>query len=205
MKSLLSLLLAIALLIGCRTDPDFDQLSSDFIVSTSLDKAANFGGYKTYYISDTITYIGGDKDKPDYLVGPDAAPLIKAVKDNMAARGYTFVAKTSNPDIGLSLSAVKNINVVVDYWPGWWDGYWPWCYWSCYPYYYPWTTVYAYTTGTVILNMYDVKNAPSDGKISGIWNTTALGALGSTSTVNTQLGVDALNQGFEQSPYLKAN
>jgi len=65
--------------------------------------------------------------------------------------------------------------------------------------------VYTYTTGTVFLNMYDLKNADASQQLRALWNITALGALGSSTTGNFQLGVDALNQGFEQSPYLKAN
>ena len=131
-------------------------------------------------------------------------PGTKAVKDNMAARGYTFVGRNGGPELGFTLTAIKDINVVVDYYPGWWGGYYP-CYWYCYGYYYPWTTYYTYTTGTIILTMYDLKEAPSQGEIRALWNTTAFGALGTGSTANTATAVTAINQGFQQSPYLKTN
>jgi hypothetical protein len=51
--------------------------------------------------------------------------------------------------------------------------------------------------------MYDLKNAGSKEEIRGIWNITALGALGSSTSTNIQLGVDAINQGFAQSPYVQ--
>ena len=206
MKKVFTFIIVLFVVIsGCRKSVDFDDLSYNFFVSTNLDQAANFGSYKTFFISDTVINIGGI-GKDSLLTGPNAIQLVKVVKDNLIARGYTFAPRTGNPDLGLIMSVIKDINVVVSYYPGWWGGYYGGCYWYyyCYGYYYPWSTVYTYTTGTVILNMYDLKNAPVDHQFKGIWNVTGLGALGSTST-NIQLGVDALNQGFEQSPYVKTN
>src|SRR6187431_859039 len=105
---------------GCRKTPDFDQLSYEFTVSTHLDQTANFTTYKTYFISDTVIYIGG-VGSDSIIVGAQAAELTNAVKTNMAANGYTFVPRTGNPDVGLTLSAIKNLNVVVSSYPGWWD------------------------------------------------------------------------------------
>jgi len=202
-KIIISIPILLAIITGCRKSPDFDQLSYEFTVATSLDQAANFSNYKKYFISDTIVYVGGI-GADSILVGPPAAELTKAVKDNMTANGYTLVGRNGNPDLGLILTAIKDINVVVDYYPGWWGGYYP-CYWYCYGYYYPWTTYYTYTTGTIILTMYDLKEAPSQGEIRALWNTTAFGALGTGSTANTATAVTAINQGFQQSPYLKTN
>lgn len=206
MKRLLLFLALITLLTNCRKTPDFDELSAEFIVSTSQDVNANFSAYKTYYLSDTIRYIGGVGDD-SILVGPKAQPLIDAVNSNLATRGYTLVGRNNSPDLGLTLTAIKDINIVISGYPGWWDPYWGYCYWYywCYPYYYPWTAVYSYTTGTVILNMYDLKNANHDEQIKALWNITALGALGSSTDTKTQQAVNALNQGFVQSPYVKTN
>ena len=196
----------LAVISGCRKTPDFDDLSYEFIVSTSQDKTATFSNYKTFFISDTVVYIGGI-GSDSIMVGPEAAQLTGAVKANLTARGYTLVGRNGDPDLGLTLSAIKDINVVIDYYPGWWDPYWGGCYWYywCYGYYYPWSTVYTYTTGTVILNMYDLKNAEANEQFKGLWNITALGALGSTTSVNITQGVNAINQGFVQSPYVKTN
>jgi hypothetical protein len=204
MKSFVLLLFTIILFADCRKVPDFGELSSDFIVSTSLDTKANFSSYKTFYIADTIVYIGGVGNE-SVLTDANAMKLIQAVKDNLTSRGYVYTSRNNHPDIGLTLSAIKDIDVVVDYYPGWWDSYWPGCYWYCYSYYYPWTTAYTYSTGTVILNMYDLKNAETKDQVTGIWNITALGALGANAAVNTSLGIDALEQGFAQSPYVKTN
>ena len=204
---IIAVLVTFIIISGCRKSPDFDQLSYEFTVSTSVDKTANFANYKKYFLSDTVRYIGAVGSSDSFLVGANAALLTAPVKSNMAARGYTLVGRNASPDLGLILTAVKDINVVVDYYPGWWDPWYGGCYWYyyCYGYYYPWSTVYTYTTGTVMLNMYDLKNAGADHQIRALWNITALGALGSTTSANFQLGADALNQGFLQSPYVKTN
>jgi len=207
MKNVVTFIIVLFVVIsGCRKSVDFDDLSYNFFVSTNLDKAANFASYKTYYISDTVINIGGI-GKDSLLTGPNALQLVKVVKDNLTARGYTWGARDKSAELGLIMSVIKDINVVVSYYPGWWDPYYGGCYWYyyCYGYYYPWSSVYTYTTGTVILNMYDLQHATADHQFKGIWNVAGLGALGSSTSTNIQLGVDALNQGFEQSPYIKTN
>ena len=205
-QMIIAVLVTLVIISGCMKSPDFDQLSYEFTVSTSVDKEADFAIYKTYFLSDTVRYIG-NVGSDSFLVGAPAAELTGAVREDMAARGYSPVGRNANPDLGLILTAVKDINVVIDYYPGWWDPWYGGCYWYyyCWGYYYPWSTVYTYTTGTVMLNMYDLKNAGADHQIRALWNITALGALGSTATQNIQLGVTALHQGFEQSPYVKTN
>lgn len=123
----------------------------------------------------------------------------------MEARGYTFVPNNhTHPDLGLGLTAVKNLNIGVIY-PGWWWGYWGGCYWGyCgYPPYYPWYPVfYSITTGTLVLDMIDVKNAGTDGKLNVPWGSVMSGGLGYTDN-DFALLIDAINQSFAQSPYIQ--
>lgn len=206
MKKLLVFLFFGLLLAACRKTPDFSNLSSDLVVSTNLDNQANFSSYKTFYISDTLRYIGG-VGSDSIITGVNAEKLVNIVKDSLTGRGYTYVGRDNNPDLGLTMTAIKNVEADVVWYPGWWDGYWPPCYWYywCYPYYYPWTSVYVYTTGSVILNMYDLKNANTRHELKALWNITAFGALDSGVGSNVNKAINALNQGFKQSPYLSAN
>jgi hypothetical protein len=208
MKRNILAMFAILLLMSCRKEPDFSELSSQFLVGTNRDQQADFSSFKTYYISDTVLYVGGEKDDST-LPAEFAQQLVKVVKDTMAARGYSLAARgdaTNHPDLGLTLSVVKNITVVIESYPGWWGGWYGGCYWYyCYPYYYPWTAVYSYTTGSVLLNMYDIKNAAKEEEIKALWNVSALGALGSSASSNIQYGVEALQQGFAQSPYVRTH
>jgi hypothetical protein len=206
MKNFILLIVAVAIgFASCQKVPDYGQLSSAFIVSTNFDKTATFNSYKTYYLSDTVFNLGGT-GADTIILNNSSAQLVAAVKTNMTNRGYTFASRLLKPDLGLRLGVVKVTNINV--YPGWWDGYPGWFpYWwgGYYPYYYPWTTVYTYDTGTVILDMYDLKNARTTRQYKVIWNSTSFGALGSDPTGNLNRGINALNQGFTQSPYVKAN
>ena len=189
---------------ACRKIPDTSQLSTSFVVQTSKDNSANFANYKTYYISDTI-FRHGTADS--IWFDADSKQLVDAVKTNMNARGYTLVQSNhSTPDLGLGLTAIKDLNIGVIY-PGYWWGYWGGCYWGyCgYPPYYPWYgggVVYSIPTGTLVLDMIDLKNANSNTKLTEIWGSVMSGGLGNTGD-DLQLGVDAINQAFTQSPYLQ--
>jgi hypothetical protein len=208
MKKLIVLLAAFSGLVfsSCRKTPDFGQLSSELVVVTNRDNAAHFNDYKTYYISDTVANLGGS-GADTILTDDNAKTLVQTVKDNMNARGYVYADRSTHPDLGIQIGVVK-VNTTVEY-PGWWDGsygWWdPWYWGWYYPYYYPWTTVYSYSTGTIIVNMYDIKNAQANQNITGIWNNIDFGALGSSTSTNITRAVNAINQGFEQSPYVNAN
>jgi len=196
----------VVILFSCRKYPDTGKLSTNFVVQTSQEPGVNFGSYKTYYISDTIAAITADPND-SLWTDNDAKQLVEAVKTNMNARGYTFVAN-SHPDLGLGLTVIKDLNVGVIY-PGWWWGYWGGCYWGyCgYPPYYPWYgggMVYTVPTGTLTLDMIDLKNASQSEKLSVPWGSVMSGGLGNTAN-DIQLGINAIDQAFIQSPYLQAN
>ena len=188
---------------SCRKTPDLESLSNNFVVQTSKNPEANFSSYKTYYISDTIAYIAANP-KDSLWFDDKAKQLVDAVKTNMAARGYTFVSNShSNPDLGLGLTVIKDLNIGVIY-PGYWWGYWGGCYWGyCgYPPYYGWGAVYSIPTGTIVLDMIDLKNARTNGNLVVTWGSVMSGALGNTNN-DLQLGINAINQAFIQSPYIK--
>ena len=205
-KEITLLLLVMVGLMACRKDPDLSVLSDDFVVQTAKDPNADFKEYKTYYISDTISI---KTTNPNDSLWFDAAAtqLVNAVKENMSSRGYTLVPKGSKPDLGLGLYAVKDLNVGV-YYPGWWYGwgYWGGCYWGyCgYPPYYGYPVVYSIPTGTMILDMLDLKNASEDQVLLSPWSSIMSGGLGNTSN-DLALGVEAINQAFTQSPYIQSN
>ncbi len=107
---------------ACRKSPDTSQLSAEFVVQTSRDPEADFGNYQTYYISDTIALATTNPNDTIWFDN-ESKQLIDAVKANMSEMGYTLVPRGSNPDLGLGLTAIKDLNLGVVY-PGWWWGYW---------------------------------------------------------------------------------
>lgn len=209
MKRHYLLAFCLVVLFACRKAPDLGKLSTDFVVQTSKEPDADFGQYKTYYISDSIALINSNPSDDSLWFDDDAKQLVAAVKSNMEARGYTEVSDPhASPDLGLGLTAIKDLNIGVIY-PGWWWGYWGGCYWGYCPYppYYPWYgggIVYSVPTGTIVLDMIDLKNASHDEKLTVPWGSVMSGGLGYTSD-DIQLGVSAINQSFDQSPYIQTN
>jgi hypothetical protein len=67
-------------------------------------------------------------------------------------------------------------------------------------YYYPYVQTYAYNTGSLVIEWVDLKNAAANNKYKVIWNAY----MGDLFNAVDQLGqsLDAVNQAFEQSPYL---
>src|SRR6187402_678943 len=129
MKKTYLIALCFLTMLACRKVPDTSELSDDFVVQTSKDPEANFAQYKTYYISDTIA-LKTSNPLDSLWTDADAKQLVDVVRSNMNARGYTQVAsRYSNPDLGLGLTVVKDLNIGVIY-PGWWWGYWGGCYWG---------------------------------------------------------------------------
>jgi hypothetical protein len=193
---------------ACRKTPDTTPLTVGFVVQTAKEPGANFSNYKTYYISDTIA-LKTSNPLDSLWFDSDAKQLVDAVKTNMDARGYTMVTSNhGHPDLGLGLTVIEDLNIGVVY-PGWWWGYWGGCYWGyCgYPPYYPWyggAYVYSIPTGTIILDMIDLKDAGADGKLTVPWGSVMSGGLGNTND-DLQLGVQAINQAFEQSPYIQSH
>jgi hypothetical protein len=192
---------------SCIKEPDYEELSDNFIVATNTDSLANFGSYATYYISDSVAVINNNTTDT-ILKNASTQKLVDAVKANMNARGYTFAAKGAKPDLGINLGIAKNTYVGVIY-SGWWDayaGWWdPWYWGWYYPYYYPWATYYSITTGTVIVTMADLKNAQASQTLRIVWNAIAGGAVGDNLDANVDRGVEAINQAFVQSPLVKRN
>jgi hypothetical protein len=192
---------------ACLKQPDFEELSSDFIVSTNIDPTVSFSGYQTYFISDSVAYLNSSLNDT-ILKNESTQKLVDAVKQNMNARGFTFVPKSASPDLGMNMGIMKDVDVGYIYsgwwwgYPGWWDPwYWGWYY----PYYYPWVSYYVVKTGTVVVDMMDLKNAQKDQRLKIVWNALASGAVGDNLSGNIQRGVDAINQAFTQSPALKRN
>lgn len=208
MKRIFLMGLILASLASCRKTPDTSQLTNKFVVTTVRDPNVNFGSYKKYAISDTVAYISNTPGADTIITGAVAASMINAVKTNMNARGYVLTPRNQAFDLGVKVTAIKQLNAGVVYPPGWWWGYpgYPGgCYWGCYPPYYPYPVAYSYNVGDVLVEIIDVKNVGSNHHLSVIWLMDGGGVLSSVTQTNVDLTVQAINQGFTQSPYIQTN
>lgn len=210
MRKLLFAALLISVLTSCKKLPDTGRLSNEFVVLTNYDTKADFTSYKTFSLP---PYVGAITDNPkDSILDPVIGnQLIQKVEENLTARGYTKVPRENNPDLGISITAIKNISIYSVWYPGGWWGYGGWggCYWyycGYYPIYPPgYPVYYVYETGSVIVEMLDLKNAShEEDKLNVLWTNWDGGALGATSD-NVTNALNSIDQGFIQSPYIGAN
>ena len=191
---------------GCYPDRSVDSTAEFAAVSTLFDKEAVFTTVTKYALPDTVLYVPkGDKEVPALTQNA----ILASIRENLNALGWTEVAKPSAAtpaDVYVVATITSETNT---YWIYWWD-YWGWYpYWPVgwtgasanwyYPgYWYP----YSYTTGTVLIGMADARQQPANGRIPLIWTAGINGVLADQST-NVAIATAAIDQAFEQSPYLK--
>lgn len=197
---------ALALLLGCFGDPDSTSLSTDLVVATDRDLSADFGNYLTYHISDTIPKITDDRNDT-LLVGDPALRIVNKIKENLNARGYTFVERDEDPDLAV-IPVVIRISNLSGTCTGWWwgyPGYWEPPYWGYpgYGYYYPFCGFYSWDTGTLAIDMVDLRNADDSGTLDALWNSSMFGVLTTNEQANLNRALKAIDQAFTQSPYIQ--
>lgn len=193
---------------ACQKDPSTSDLHQDYLVYTAHDTNTDFGAFDTYFLPDSILLIG-DSKKAEYWKDANAMQIINAVEAQMDDAGYTRSEDKETASVGLQLSYVKQVTYFVGYdrpyW--WWDYpyYWSPGYWGDWlGWHYPYSVYYGYTAGSMLVEMLDLQADQTGGqKLPIVWDTFIGGLLTSSTEVNLQRTLDAVDQAFMQSPYLK--
>lgn len=208
MRKLSSLLLVTASVValnGCEPPPDEIKLLDEFVVTTNYLSSAEFSNYNTYYLpTDTIGLVSNIAADDTIIVGSSyARPVLSAIRNNLDAMGYQEVEFDEDPDVGLNVYVLKNLNIFqdVNYFPGGYGypGYYPGYGYGGY-YGYPYVSTYAYNTGVLVIEMVDLKNLSPQNTFSVVWNAY-MGDVYSALDRDQQT-LEAIDQSFEQSPYL---
>jgi hypothetical protein len=204
MQKILVIILAATVLWSCQTEPDNLKLFDELVVSTNFDPEATFSAYSTYAIpTDTIGMVSDTNPNDTIWVagaGNKFYPrkVLEKVMENLNDRFYNRVDRKENPDLGVNVYIVKDLNVfqqIVN--PGY---YYPYYYGYGSYYSYPYVNTYAYNTGALVVEIVDLKNVTPDGKVKVVWNAY-MGDLYSAIDY-TQQSLDAIDQAFVQSNYL---
>jgi hypothetical protein len=205
MKKLLLLTCMTLTLASCEKDPDLGQLDTNMVVYTDHDSETDFSKYQTYFLPDSILETGSHH--ATYWKDENAQKLIKAVESEMNSRGYRRITdpeQKSEADLGVQLSYIaQRVNVTSGWWGGWWDyDYWgPW--WG--GWYYPYTVSYSYDTNSLVMEMVDLTgNKKEDSQLPVVWYAHSSGYQ-YNANYNIQLMTEAIDQAFEQSPYIQSN
>src|SRR5678815_184838 len=121
-------LLGVGLLLAACHPTGAEYVSDLDIVATTHDATFDFASPSTYTLPDRVFFItdtdpGGNPDR----LPPDIEPLILNTTDNeMGALGYQNVNIGANPDLTLTVGALKVTN--VSYYYGYWCSYWAYYY-----------------------------------------------------------------------------
>lgn len=203
MQKIAAIILITAVMMSCETQPDNERLLDDLVVSTNYDQGALFGSYVTYAIpTDTIGFVSNTNPNDTILVSQtsDNYPraVLTQVMSNLNDRQYTRVDRKENPDLGVNVYVVKDLNLSQQVvYPNY---YYPSYYGYGSYYSYPYVNTYAYNTGALVIEIVDLKNVTPDNKVKVIWSAY-MGDVYSTIDVARQ-STDAIDQAFVQSNYL---
>ena len=193
---------------GCNPQPEPAELARDLVVQTQYDQSLInnsvniFTSYGTYVIrEDTLGFVSNTSEDT-YLIESDlnisggyVKPIISLTKQNLNNHGFAQVAEDENPDFAVNIAILNNFSFfqTVSY-PGFYPGYY-----GFYGYYYPIVNTYTSNYTTLVIEIVDIKNATGN-QYRVIWKAF-IGDL------NTIIGLrdktlEAIDQAFEQSPYL---
>jgi hypothetical protein len=187
-------------LLGCYPQgPEYvDDLD---VVLTYFNDDYDFASKQTYARPDKIVKITGnlrDGEDPVFIPDATAALILAQIDANMQDLGYQKVDVSADADLLLAPAAWETTTIVYwyDYWYWWWGGYYPG--WGYYPGY-----VSSYSTGTLIMSLIDPAMVGANGNPVVQWTGAMNGLL--TKSYNASRVNKAIDQAFDQSPYLKTN
>jgi len=194
--------------LSCSIRPELGDLVKNMVVQTSKADNINFSNYVTFAIpEDTLGLLSNVTDDT-LIVGEYAQVTTAKMIEKMLDAGYEQVDKTEDPDLGINAFILDNQGVFQSYtyspgflgFPGYnYPGYWGYGGFGGY-YGYPLVQNFSYQTGTMVIELVDLKNRTPDNKLQVVW----VARIGDVYTSEDPLGnmVKAINQAFEQSPYL---
>jgi hypothetical protein len=201
-KFLFVTILSGLLLWGCY--PEGPEYAKDMdVVITNYNPGYDFVAKGTYAMPDRIVKITGNQmegDAPVFIPDVIATQILTMIKTNMQTLGWTYVNLDASPDLLLTPASWETTTLLYyyDYWDWWYGGY-PGYGWG----YYPPVYTSSYTTGTLMMNLFDKNSLGGNGNPILQWTGALNGIL--TSTFDAVRIKSLIDQAFKQSPYLKTN
>jgi len=201
-----TVLLVISTLWACQPERDPLKLYDELVVSTGYDDAIDFSSYSTYSIAtDTIGFVSNRNPDDTILYHPDSEyprPVLQRIESNLNQLGYIRVDKDQDPDWRINVYVVNDFNLFQEvYYPSYYyPSYYGYGYGYGSFYGYPYVNTYATNTGSLVIEILDLRNITPDNKIKVIWSAYA-GDVYNTIDLIKQTE-KAIDQSFVQSPYL---
>lgn len=201
-------ILLTGILYSCQKDEEVNKLDADYRVMTDYDSETDFSSFQSYYLADSILFIGQD-EKPQYLDSLQAKPILDACHRNMQERGYSRAASKERADLGLQMTYIASTYHFTGYTasPYWWwgfSGYWSPFYWGNWgAWYYPYPISFSVSTGALLTDMLNLKAEQGVGKrLPVVWQSYQTGLLHGSDAFNIILAARGIEQSFKQSEYI---
>ena len=198
MKKKLFFYLSIIVLLGSCYPNSIEYYEDTDVVYTNYEDEFDFTSLGSYAIPDKIVKVTGnvgEGEDPEFVKEPFNTQMLQKMESNMSALGWTKVEDPAQADLVLFPAVWTNTTVYY------WYDYWCWYY----PYYCGWgwgyPSVSSYSTGTLVMTL--VADGENYVEPSRVWTGAANGLLSGSYNVNRV--TKAIDQAFEQSPYLKTN
>lgn len=193
-KKIAFYIIIIGMMAGCY--PQGPEYYEDLdLVYTNFERQFDFDANSTYAMPDAIVKIEGnlaEGEDPEFVKEPYNTQILTKIKANMTALGYTEVEDPEEADLVLFPAVWTNTTVYY------WYDYWCWYY----PYYCGWgwgyPSVTATTSGTLVMTL--VADGDDYIEPTRVWTALANGLL--SGAYDTSRVTEAIDQAFEQSPYL---
>lgn len=199
------------LFFGCMTEPEGYELVKHMVVQTEyntdfVNETENvFDVYATFVLrEDTMGFVSTRSTKK-YIIESDVPdfvePVVDSIRDGFISSGYELVTVQDDPDFSVNVIVLQNFNYFqsINYGYGYPGSY----YYGYYNYYYPVVTTYYSNYVTLVIQVVDAKNPNGSNEFPIIWSAS-IGDLNATSDL-TGKTLEAVDQAFRQSPYIKQN
>lgn len=207
MKIILSIGFSVLILWSCQPDTDTLRLLDQLVVSTNYDKAADFQGYTTFSMStDTIGFVSNKNPNDTIIVQSKSdypRAVLESVESNLSGRGFVRVGQNEDPDLRINVYVVNDFNLFqqVVYPSYYYPSYYGYGYGYGSYYGYPYVNTYATNTGSLVIEILDLKNITPENTVKVIWSAY-MGDVYSTIDLIKQ-SKEGIIQAFVQSPYLE--
>lgn len=195
MKKKIVFYLSIIVMLGACYPQGPEYYEDLDLVYTNYDDQYDFMSKGTYSMPDKIVKVTGnllEDEEPEFVKEPYNTEMLEKMEANMTALGWTKTADPADADVVLFPAVWTNTTIYY------WYDYWCWYY----PYYCGWgwgyPSVSSYTTGTLVMTL--VADGDDYVEPDRVWTGIANGLL--SGAYNTTRVNKAIDQAFEQSPYL---
>ena len=179
---------------------DVNSYSELDLVLTNYDVNYDYESINTYFLPDSVMPEVDEDGKPVRGDTQNDAYIISEVERQLNSLGLTRVTDTTGLNFDVVFLVSKASQTTIVYYYNYWYGYWGW-----YPGYYPgwgYPSYSTYTTGTILVNMYDPEEYNGDTEVVPVrWAGVANGLLNVTNnqTLRQRISI-AFEKMFNEFP-----